>query len=531
MTSDWVDQCIDLREAEATAADLLETPARVNPDKAAIIFEGVTTTYRELEEGANRVANALIEMGLEEGDRVAVQVENRPEFVEIFIGILRAGGVMVPANIMYQAEEMQHILTDSGSRFLFVSGAVSHRLAEVSGGLGTVEQTVELDQTRLENSLRYEDLVRGSLPVRPAVVVRPEADAVIQYTSGTTGRPKGAVVTHANTMTAIDTIAALPHYPIHRESVTLLCLPLFHTFGLNFGAGLTFAFGLTMVLVNRFDPELVFSLIDEHRVTLFWGVPPMYSAFVNTPGLERFDVSSLENSMTGAAILPVVIVDRFKELTGIDLCDGYGMSESTAILTSNAAGPAFKRGSVGPQYPGIEITIRDGDGRRLPTGEVGEICARGPNIFRGYWNLPEDTAEAMRGGWLHTGDLGLIDEDGYVSIVGRTKDLIIVSGYNVYPIEVETVILRHPKVIDCAVIGLSDDYQGESVCAVVVLRPGDTLEEAEIVDHCRSALAAFKCPKTVLFQDEIPKSASGKILKRALREELNREERTCRSST
>lgn len=515
MKNHWVNTCIAMRHERATMVDLLDMPVAENPDKAAIIFEGSTTTYRQLDEAANRVANALIGMGLEPGDRVAVQLENRPEFVEIFFGIMRAGGVMVPANVMYKAEEMRHILTDSGSRFLFVSNAV----AAIAPQLDSVDQVVEVGGTILSDSLEYRNLVLENSPIRPQVSVQPEANAVIQYTSGTTGKPKGAVVSHANTVTAIDTIAGLPNYPIHRNSVTLLCLPLFHTFGLNFGAGLTFAFGLTMVLVDRFDPELVFSLIEQHRVTLFWGVPPMYYAFVNTPGLDRCDVSSLEHAMTGAAILPVVIVERFKELTGIELSDGYGMSESTAILTFNTAGPVVKRGSVGPPYPGVEIKILDENDAELPSGEVGEICARGANIFQGYWNLPDETADTMRGGWLHTGDLGRVDEDGYIFIVGRSRDLIIVSGYNVYPVEVETVILRHPKVLDCAVVGVPDDYQGESVCAVVVPHQGVELDATEIRKHCRESLATFKCPKHVAFSDQIPRSASGKILKRALREE------------
>jgi len=250
MKNHWVNSCIAMHRERATVAELLDVPVAENPDKAAIIFEGSTTTYRQLDGAANRVANALIGMGLEPGDRVAVQLENRPEFVEIFFGIMRAGGVMVPTSVMYKAEEMRHILTDSGSRFLFVSNAV----AAIAPQLDSVDQVVELGGTNLPDSVEYMDLVLESSPIRPQVSVQPEAKAVIQYTSGTTGKPKGAVVSHANTVTAINTIAGLPNYPIHKTSVTLLCLPLFHTFGLNFGAGLTFAFGLTMVLVDRFDP-------------------------------------------------------------------------------------------------------------------------------------------------------------------------------------------------------------------------------------------------------------------------------------
>jgi len=514
------DRCIALRRADATLADLLDAALEIDPDRTAIIFDDEETNYRVLDERANRLAEGMIDLGLRSGDRVAVQLENRPEFLEIFIAVMRAGGVLVPANVMYTAGEMRHILSDSRAKILFVSNAISSRLRDTAGEIDGLETVVEIGTPQLNGTRDYHALIRDSAPSRPGRTIDPDAPAVIQYTSGTTGKPKGAVVSHRNVLTSIDTIGTLPNYPIADDSVTLLCLPLFHTFGLNFGAGLTLAFGLTMVLVDRFDPERVFSLIEEHKVTLFWGVPPMYYSFVNTPGLEKYDVSSLRHAMTGAAILPVVIVERFRDLTGIELSDGYGMSETTAILTFNSAGPVIKRGSVGPPYPGVEMCVMDEHGQPLPVGEVGEICARGPNIFQGYWNLPEETTEVMRGGWLHTGDLGRVDEDGYFFIVGRTKDLIIVSGYNVYPIEVETVILRHPAVLDCAVIGIPDDYQGESVCAVIVVRPGEHLTESEVNIYCREHLAAFKCPRRIVFREDIPKSASGKILARVLRDEV-----------
>jgi len=481
------DRCIALRRADATLADLLDAALEIDPDRTAIIFDDEETNYRVLDERANRLAEGMIDLGLRSGDRVAVQLENRPEFLEIFIAVMRAGGVLVPANVMYTAGEMRHILSDSRAKILFVSNAISSRLRDTAGEIDGLETVVEIGTPQLNGTRDYHALIRDSAPSRPGRTIDPDAPAVIQYTSGTTGKPKGAVVSHRTVLTAIDTIGT---------------------------------FGLTMVLVDRFDPERVFSLIEEHKVTLFWGVPPMYYSFVNTPGLEKYDVSSLRHAMTGAAILPVVIVERFRDLTGIELSDGYGMSETTAILTFNSAGPVIKRGSVGPPYPGVEMCVMDEHGQPLPVGEVGEICARGPNIFQGYWNLPEETTEVMRGGWLHTGDLGRVDEDGYFFIVGRTKDLIIVSGYNVYPIEVETVILRHPAVLDCAVIGIPDDYQGESVCAVIVVRPGEHLTESEVNIYCREHLAAFKCPRRIVFREDIPKSASGKILARVLRDEV-----------
>ena len=256
------------------------------------------------------------------------------------------------------------------------------------------------------------------------------------------------MVSHANVMAAIDMLGTLPGYPINEDSVSLLVLPLFHTFGLNLGVGLSFAYASTMVLESRFNAEKIFALVEQYGVNLFWGAPPMFYAFVNTPGLDQYDTSSLKNVMTGAAIMPPAIFDKFYQLTGIELSDGYGLSETSPIVTFNAAGPVNKIGSVGPAYPGLEVRILDDNDEELPLGEVGEICVKGPVVFQGYWNNPEATSEAMRNGWFHTEDQGRMDEDRYVFIVGRKKDMIVVSGYNVYPVELENVLMKHPDVSD-----------------------------------------------------------------------------------
>jgi long-chain acyl-CoA synthetase len=255
----------------------------------------------------------------------------------------------------------------------------------------------------------------------------------------------------------------------------------------------------------------------RHRVTTFYGAPPMYFAFVNTPGLDQYDVSSLRMAFSGAAPLPVVILERFKAWTGVEISEGYGLSETAPTLCSNASGAVNKPGTVGPAIPGVQIRLVDDQDVDVAPGEVGEIIARGPNVFRGYWNREAETAEAMRGGWFHTGDLARIDADGYYTIVDRKKDMIIVSGYNVYPIEVENVLLRHPKILDAAVIGVPDEYQGESVKAVLVLRPGQSVGEKEISDYCREHIAAYKVPRHIEVRTELPKSATGKVLKREIR--------------
>ena len=243
----------------------------------------------------------------------------------------------------------------------------------------------------------------------------------------------------------------------------------------------------------------------------------MFHAFAHQPDLDGHDVSSLEGVMSGAAPLPVAVLERVKERFGMAICESYGLSETSPILCFNANGPVDKPGSVGPPFAGVELSIRDEDDNEVPQGEVGEVCARGPNVFQGYWQRPEATADALRGGWLHTGDLGRLDEDGYLFLTDRKKDMVLVSGYNVYPIEVENVLVRHPAVLDCAIVGVPDDYQGESVKAFVVVHAGAELSAAEVEDHCRAHLAAYKCPRHVAFVDALPKSPSGKVLKRVLR--------------
>jgi len=517
--SSWADKCRSLRKEGATLADMLDVALEIDPNKAAISFEGAEITYRQLDDGANRVANGLINLGVQPGDRVAVQLDNRPEFVEIFLGIMRSGAVIVPANVMYKAEEIRHIVSDSGAKALFISGKVSSKIEEIGPKLPGLERVIEVGEQALKNSSSFQSLTAGVSSERPRISVEPDDFAIIQYTSGTTGKPKGAVVSHGNVTAALDMGSRLQQVDVCEDDVTLLVLPLFHSFALDLCLGRSVLSALTMILVNRFDAGLVFSLFEKQKVTTFWGAPPMYFAFVNTPGLDKYDVSSLRYAFSGAAALPVVILERFKELTGVEIMEGYGLSETSPVLASNAAAPMNKPGSVGFPYPGVNLCILDDNDRQIPPGEVGEICARGPNIFQGYWNQKQATAEAMRGGWFHTGDLGRVDEDGYYYIVDRKKDMIVVSGYNVYPLEVESALLRHPKLMDCAIIGVPDEYQGESVKAIVVPRSGEELTEQEIIDFCREHLAVFKCPRHVSFLDELPKSASGKVLKRVLRDE------------
>ncbi len=519
MISPWALECLSRRDREReTLADVLSVGLSIDGDRVAIYFEERRITYAELDRAANRVANALVDLGVTPGDRVAIHVDNRPEFIEVYQGVMRAGATLVGTNVMYTAEEMAHILADSGAKVVFTRADLTPKIAGLRSSLPELREIVAIGKEATPGVVGYDGFKARAAESRPSIPVDKHAIAFIQYTSGTTGKPKGAMVSHANVLAVIDNTLDLPGVPpATEEDVALLVLPLFHAYALNLALNRALLGATPFVLVSRFDAARVFSLMERHRVTVFYGAPPMYFAFVNTPGLEDVDVSSLRLAFSGAAPLPVVILERFRARTGVEICEGYGLSETAPTLCSNAAGPVNKPGSVGPPIPGVQLRLVDEQGRDVAPGEVGEILARGPNVFRGYWKRPAESAEALGGGWFHTGDLGRVDADGYYTIVDRKKDMILVSGFNVYPIEVENVLLRHPKVLDAAVVGVPDEYQGESVKAILVLRPGQSTEPKEIADFCREHLAAFKVPRHVETRAELPKNATGKILKRELR--------------
>jgi long-chain acyl-CoA synthetase len=515
--SPWAEKTSSVRvKGNETLADVLRPGLELSPDRVAIYFEDRQITYRQIDDQANRIAAALVDLGVQKGDRVVVHLDNRPEFIEIYQGIMRAGAILVPTNVMYTADELEHIVRDSGAVLGFARGDLVEKLSSDRARFPSLREVIAVGPSSAAGVLDFATL-KARPAQRPNVAIDPDALAFIQYTSGTTGKPKGAMVTHANVLAVIDAMADLAGVPAIEEDVMLLVLQLFHAYALNLAVNRAFLGATPFVLVTRFDAERVMRLMEKHHVTMFYGAPPMYFAIVNFAEASKVDLSSLRMAFSGAAPLPVVILERFKALTGVEICEGYGLSETAPTLCSNAAGPKSKPGTVGPPIPGVTLRLVDENDTDVAQGEVGEIIARGPNVFKGYWNREAETAEAMRGGWFHTGDLARMDADGYYTIVDRKKDMVLVSGYNVYPIEVENVILRHPKIIDAAVIGIPDDYQGESVKAFVVLRPGASLEAKELTEYCRKSLAAYKVPRHVEIREELPHSVTGKLLKRELR--------------
>lgn len=519
MGSPWQEECLAARVQEnESLADVLAPAMALRPDKVAIVYEGQELTYRHLNEQGNRVANALLELGIKPGERVSMHIDNRPEFIYGFLGIMRAGAVLVPTNVMYTGPEMQHILSDSECRAVIVLNEFEDKMHGIN--VPSLEFVIALDDPKNPASNCLSDMMLMAGDAQPEVKRNPAEVAIIQYTSGTTGQPKGAMVSDNNILAVLRNTTDLPgSLDALEEDCTLLTLPLFHAYALDLAINRAFLSVQTMVLFNRFDAVAIFKAFEEHKITIFYGAPPMYFAFVNTPDCKNYDSSSLRGAYSGAAPLPVVTMEQFKEMTGVQINEGYGLSETAPTLSTNMAGPVNKPGSVGPPIREVEIEIVDEKGNEVEKGGVGEIKAKGPNIFLGYWNRPEETAKAIQDGWFFTGDMGRFDEDGYLYIVDRKKDMIVVSGFNVYPIELENVILRHPKIIDCAVIGVADDYQGESVKAVCVLAPGESLDYKEFEVYCREQMAAFKVPKTLTIRDELPKNATGKVLKRVIREE------------
>jgi long-chain acyl-CoA synthetase len=488
-------------------ASTLTESAAAHPDRPAIRLGDVELTYGELGDLSARLATLLIEGGLEQGDRVGLMLPNVPQFPVAYYGILRAGGVVVPMNVLLKRREIAFFLEDSGARLLLAW----HGFAEEAEA-GAAEAGTELTEIERES---FAAALQGLEPMT-AVADTPEQDtAVILYTSGTTGRPKGAELTHGNLSRNAD-VSARTTSEIGEGDVVLGALPLFHSFGQTVAMNASLGVGACLTLVPKFDPGEVLETIERDRVTHFYGVPTMYGALLHHPERERYDTSSLRTCITGGASMPVEVLHGFEDAFGAKVMEGYGLSETSPVACSNHPDRERRAGSVGTPIEGVEMRVVDEDDNEVEQGEAGEIVIRGHNIMKGYWERPDATEEAMRGGWFHSGDIGRIDEDGYFYIVDRKKDLIIRGGYNVYPREVEEVLYEHPKIREAAVVGIPHDEWGEEVGAAVVLHDGEELAAEEVSTHVKERIAAYKYPRVVWFIDDLPKGPTGKILKREI---------------
>jgi long-chain acyl-CoA synthetase len=498
-----------------TLVDLFANSVSRVPERPAIVFRDRRLTYRELDRLAGAVSGLLREMGVGARGRVVLMSPNVPEFGAGYLGILMAGATVVPLNPLLKEEEVRYVLEDSGAVAMVGLGASLPRLRAARAGVGRRRPILCLDGPAegeggdLSLPEATQDLVR--FPVASGTA---EDAAVCLYTSGTTGRPKGALLSHRNLMANVESFRAVLH--VTEDDVFLAALPLFHAYGATVLFLEPLSMGATIVVEPRFVPEAVLRAIVQHRVTLFAGVPSMYAVLVASPRLAG-DFSSLRLCISGGAPLPVAVAEAFEAKYGIPIYEGYGPTECAPVLTVNPPFGKRKLGSVGPPIPQVDLRVVDAQGNPLPPGVVGEIVARGPNVMQGYLNRPAETAEVLRDGWYHTGDLGRVDEDGYYYIVDRKTDLILVGGLNVYPREIELVLAGHPAVAEAAVVGVPDPIRGEAPKAFVILRDGQQVAVPDLLQWCRQRLANYKVPRSIAVVADLPRTVTGKILKAEIR--------------
>ncbi|MDP1547067.1 MAG: long-chain fatty acid--CoA ligase [Anaerolineales bacterium] len=530
----------------------LEEAARKYPNRACTIFKGAVITFKEMDEFSNRVAAALVDMGVKKGDRVGLFMPNTPQFVMVYYGILKAGGAVVATNPLYTPPEIEHQASDAGIEYMFVmtnfyetikkaqpktkiKKMIVTNLKETLPPILRILFTLAKEKKggfRIEGGLRDGDIWLPDLlskykdASKPTVEVGPDDTALFQYSGGTTGVSKGAVAMHRNVVAnTLQIRSFMPNLNIGNE-VVLMGIPLFHVYGMVAGMNFAMATGSSMVMVpNPRDLKDVLDNIAKYKATIFPGVPALYNGINNFPAVKagKYDLSSIKACISGSAPLLRETKEQFEKLTGGKLVEGYGLSEAPTATHCNPLEGENKTGSIGMPLPDVEvkiISLDDGE-TEMPQGEIGEIIIHGPQVMKGYHNMPTETVNTLRQmsdgkTWLFTGDIARVDEDGYFYIVDRKKELIKPGGYQVWPREVEEVVAAHPKVMDVGVAGIPDAYRGETVKAWVVVKPNETLTEDEIKAFCKERLAAYKVPTHIEFRDELPKTTVGKILRREL---------------
>jgi long-chain acyl-CoA synthetase len=508
---------------------LMKTAAQV-PDAPAVYFYDRTISYRAFLAAAERMSAFLAEQGIVKGDRVGIMLPNCPQYAIAFYACARLGAIVVQVNPMYTPREVEYTLQDSGSKALVVLDRLYAPLASLESvqALNSVLLTsfgaAAAIASHPTNVVAWENALQRELAIPEPARIDPQEDvAVLQYTGGTTGRSKGAMLTHYNLIAnAVQSLATLGREMIAGEDKILTAIPLFHVYAMTASMNLAVYTGAAMILLPRFDLEELLQAIQQHRPRFFPGVPTMYMAIANHPDAQRYGIDCIEVCNSGSAPLPVEVMHKFESRTGAEVLEGYGLSETSPVTHGHRVGRVKKPGSIGVVLPETAARIVDlGTGQEiLRVGEIGELIIKGPQVMKGYWNMPDETAATMRDGWLFSGDIARMDEDGYFYIVDRKKDMIISGGFNVYPRDIEEVLYQHPAVQEAVVVGVPDEYRGESAKAFVVLRTGQEAAEMaeELESWCREKLASYKIPRQFEFKAELPKTAVGKILRRALRD-------------
>lgn len=508
-------------------ATILQTSAQNHPTNTAIILNDFKLSYAALDDAARRFASALAGMGVTPGEKVALLIPNLPQFTIAYYGILYAGATVVPLNVLCVADEVHYFLDDSDAVVLV---AFEGFLPAAVGGIARAESCRKLVVVRMPNTevplpdgaYDFQKLLATHSADFDMIQTGSDDTAVILYTSGTTGRPKGAELTHCNlylnAQFASERLAGTVERPVYCAAphVAMACLPLFHSFGQSVIQNGMLFHGAAITLLPRFTPEDCLKIMVRDKVTIFAGVPTMYFALLHCPTADQYPVH-LQTCISGGAAIPAEVMKAFDAKYNVSIQEGFGLSETSPAACFNLLDFPKKVGSIGKPIPGVRMKVVDDQDKELPRGERGELLIRGHNIMKGYYKRPEATAEALKGGWFHSGDIAIEDEEGYFFIVDRKKDMVIRGGFNVYPREVEEVLYSHPSVMEAAVLGVPHEEYGEEVKAVIALKPGKSATADDIRDYCRTHLAAYKYPRIIEFRDALPKGPTGKILKRELR--------------
>ncbi len=532
-----------LEYPKVNAFYLLEKGVEVANGNPALVFFGKKTSYQELYQATLSLAASLQELGVEKGTRVAILLPNCPAYPMAYYALLKIGAIVAQLNPMYTSYELNQLLEDSGAKVVITLDLLGAKFQEaLDKGLVKrlivakmkdflpfplnflfpikVRKEPRLDTAKYGSRIvDFISLTKGSKTPKPVEVNPCEDVAVFQYTGGTTGLSKAAMLTHYNLVSNALQTRAWCYKAKEGEQVVMCVLPFFHVYGMTAGMNVGFYLGSTLVLAPRFEVEEVVKLIGKYKVTMFPGVPTIYVAINQYAAEHGADLSSVEVCISGGAPLPVEVAQEFERITGGKVVEGYGLSEASPVTHANPIWGERRFGSIGIPFPDTDAKVVDPEtGADLPQGEVGELAVKGPQVMKGYWNRPKETAQALRDGWLYTGDMAKMDEEGYFYIVDRKKDMIISGGFNIYPREVEEVLYEHPKILEAAVIGIPHQYKGEAVKAYVVLKKDEILTKEEVIAFCEKRLARYKIPKEVSFVDDLPKSMIGKVLRRELRE-------------
>ncbi len=526
---------------------LLDAAARQHPNRAAIIFQNTKINYTQLRDKAEVFASSLRLMGVNHGDRVAIMLPNVPQAIIAFWGVMKAGAIAVMTNPLYMESEIIHHMQDSGAKHLIMLDLLWTKIDPLRDRLPIENYIItcigdalsfplnylykfkaKRSNTHVEVPYNHEDIVQWknmfTSTHRYCAKQRITADtvAMLQYTGGTTGLPKGVMLTHANIGTNCQQILSVISEAVNEHHKLVALLPFFHVYGLCVGLIIPTAIMGTSLPMPRYVPQDVLKLIKKHKPTIFPGAPSVYISLMQQKNLSDYDLKCIKLCISGSAPLPQEHFRKFQDLTGATIIEGYGLTEASPITHINPLiSHNQKVGSIGMPLPSTRARIVDMEGGSLTLapGKLGELIIKGPQIMAGYWNKEDETASALRNGWLYTGDLGTMDEEGFFYITDRKKDMVIVGGYNVYPREVDEVLLEHPSILEAVAVGVDDSVRGESIKAFIVLQPGEKMTRAEVMAWCRSKLASYKIPRSVEFREELPKTIVGKVLRRVLRAE------------